>query len=161
MLTKREEVILRIWRLLTVKFVFLILLGGCVSLPSDFKEPGVSVISVTPKISNGISPQFDIKLRVTNPNREALSIAGLAYTIHISGNKVIEGVANELPNIAAYGEADVTLNATANLFSGFKLLTDLLDNPTAPVDYEFNAQIDIGPFYPMINIKRAGVLSLN
>ncbi|MCP4979767.1 MAG: hypothetical protein GY935_04640, partial [Gammaproteobacteria bacterium] len=67
----------------------------------------------------------------------------------------------ELPNIAAYGEADVTLNATANLFSGFKVLTDLLDNPTAPVDYEFNAQIDVGTFNPMINLKRAGVLSLN
>jgi hypothetical protein len=30
-----------------------------------------------------------------------------------------------------------------------------------PVDYEFKAQIDVGTFYPMIDVIRVGVLSFN
>jgi LEA14-like dessication related protein len=116
---------------------------------------------VKPVVTNSFSPRFDILLRVTNPNRTELSIVGLTYTIHLAGNKIIEGVANQLPEIAPYGEADVTLQATADLFGGFSLLGDLLNNPTAPVDYEFNAQIDVGTFYPMINVNKVGELSLN
>lgn len=147
-------------RLIIVYLVFLMIPVGCATLPSDFKEPGVSVVSVTPTLSDGIAPEFDIKLHVTNPNRSALAIAGLSYTIHLAGNKVVEGVASELPEIAPYGEADVKLHATADLLGGFKLLTGMLANPTDPVDFEFNAQIDIGTFYPMINVNKVGVISL-
>lgn len=148
-------------RSLSMSLVLMVLVGGCVSMPSDFKQPGVSVVSVKPLVTNGLTPRFDILLRVTNPNRTELSIVGLTYTIHLAGNKVVEGAANQLPEIPPYGEADVTLQATPDLFGGFSLLSGLLNNPTAPVDYEFRAQIDVGTFYPMIDVNRAGVLSFN
>ena len=147
-------------RLGFIHLAFLFLVGGCATLPTDFKEPGISVVSVTPRILNGVAPEFDIVLHVTNPNRSALDIAGLSYTINLSGSKVIEGVANDLPEIAPYGEADVKLSATADLFSSLQVLAGLLANPTSPVEFEFNAEIDIGSFYPMINVNRVGVISL-
>lgn len=147
-------------RLGFIHLAFLLLVGGCATLPSDFKQPGISVVSVTPRILNGVAPEFDIVLRVTNPNRSALDIAGLSYTINLSGSKVIEGVANDLPEIAPYGEANVRLGATADLFSSLQVLTGLLADPTSPVEFEFNAEIDIGSFYPMISVNRVGVISL-
>ena len=151
---------IRAGRLLIVQLVILLCIGGCATLPSDFKEPGVSVLSVTPRILNGAAPEFDIVLRVTNPNRKALDIVGLSYTIDLVGNRVIEGVASDLPEIAPYGEADVKLSATADLFGGLRVLSRLLTNPAEPVDFEFNAEIDVGTFYPMINVNRSGVISL-
>jgi len=151
---------IQVVRLLVIQLTVLLFLGGCATLPSDFKEPGVSVVSVTPRIMNGAAPEFDIVLRVTNPNRKALAIAGLSYTIDLVGNRVIEGVANDLPEIAPYGEAEVKLNASADLFGGLRVLSRLFSSPTDPVDFEFNAQIDIGTFYPMINVNRSGVISL-
>ncbi len=147
-------------RLLVVHLLVLFLASGCATLPSDFKEPGVSLVSVTPRILNRIAPEFDIVLRVTNPNRSALEIAGLSYTIHLERIKVIEGVANDLPKVPAYGEAEVKLSATADLFGGLQVLGGLLTDPTEPVDFEFNAQLDLGTFYPMININKTGVISL-
>ena len=147
-------------RSVAVYLAISLFIGGCATLPSDFKEPGITVVSVTPRILNGVAPEFDIVLRVTNPNRTELSIVGLSYTIDLVGNQVIEGVASDLPKIAPYGEADVKLNATADLFGGLKVLSKLLANPTRPVDFEFNAQIDIGTFYPMINVNRSGEISL-
>jgi LEA14-like dessication related protein len=144
----------------TTKLLLLtILLTGCVSIPSDFKDPGVSLKSITPRIAGGITPEFDIVLRVTNPNRVALEVKGLTYTLHLRGNKIIDGIANNIPEIAAYGEADVSLNARTDLFGGIALLADFLNSPGAPVSYEFNAEVDVGTFYPMVKVQKSGELS--
>ena len=146
------------------RFLFMLcavlLLAGCATLSSDFKEPGVSLVSITPQIKNLFAPEFDVVLHVTNPNREALNIAGLSYTVHLQGNKLIEGVANELPVIDAYGEADISLRATADLMGGISLISDFLNTPGEQFDYEFNADIDLGALYPMVRVQRSGVISL-
>ena len=147
-------------RIFVAQLAILLAIGGCATLPSDFREPGVSVLSVTPRILDGAAPEFDIVLRVTNPTRKALDIVGLSYTTDLVGTRVIEGVASDLPAIAPYGEADVKLSATADLFGGLRVLSRLLTSPAEPVDFEFNAEIDVGTFYPMINVNRSGVISL-
>jgi LEA14-like dessication related protein len=143
-----------------LRYSVFLLLTACVSLPSDFKEPSVSLVSITPQITNLFAPEFDIVLQVTNPNREALDVAGLSYTIHLQGKKLITGVANNLPEIAAYGEADISLHATADLIGGISLLGDLLNQPSDQVEFELNAEIDLGTLYPMIRVQRSGVISL-
>jgi len=135
-------------------------LAACVSIPSDFKEPGVTLVSIKPQLRNLFAPQFDVVLEVTNPNREALEIAGLSYTIHLQGVQLVQGVATELPRIAAYGKAEVRLNATADLAGGISLISDLLLHPREQVDFELNANIDLGTFYPMVKIQRRGMISL-
>jgi len=138
----------------------LLLLTACVSLPADFKDPTVSLVSITPQVSNLFAPEFEVVLHVTNPNRKALDIVGLSYTVHLQGNKLIEGVANELPVVAAYGEADISLHATADLMGGISLLGDLLNQPSDQVEFELNAEIDLGTLYPMIRVQRSGMISL-
>jgi LEA14-like dessication related protein len=134
------------------------LLLACATIPSDFEKPAVSVTSFKPINSGGITPQFEIVLHVTNPNREALAIEGMSYTIHLEGNKVMSGVSNDLPTIEPYGEADVTLNATANLLGGFKLLTGLMNSQKENIDYEFKAKLDVGTFMPRISVVKKGTL---
>jgi LEA14-like dessication related protein len=134
----------------------LVVLAGCATLPSNFKQPGVSVVSITPRVLNSMTPEFDILLRVSNPNREALEISGLTYQVLLAGSKVVEGVANDLPRIEAYGEEDVTLFARADLVGTLDLLKRLLENPGVPVDYKFSAEIDIGALYPTIRVERFG-----
>ena len=138
-----------------------LLLAGCLSLPEDFKQPGVTVVAVKPRVLNSMTPEFDIQLRVTNPNRKALEIAGLTYRIYLAGSKVVDGVANGLPRIEAYGEAEVMLHARADLFGSLGVLSRLMDEPGAPVDYRFDAEIDIGALYPTVKVERAGRFNLN
>jgi len=148
------------WQLRGLLCGVLLLLAACVSLPTDFKDPTVSLVSITPQVSNLFAPEFDVVLHVTNPNRKALDIVGLSYTVHLQGNKLIEGVANDLPVVAAYGEADISLHATADLMGGISLLSDLLNQPSNQVEFELNAEIDLGTLYPMIRVQRSGVISL-
>ena len=133
-----------------------VLLAACASLPADFKQPGVSVIAFKPRVLNSMTPEFDILLRVTNPNRKALHIAGLSYELRLAGSKVVEGVAGDLPRIEAYGEAEVMLRAHADLLGSLGVLSKLMEDPGGPLDYELIAEIDFGSFYPTVRVNRSG-----
>ncbi len=137
-----------------------LLLSACASLRSDFKQPGITVVAIKPRVLNSMTPEFDILLRVTNPNRSALEIAGLSYELRLAGSRVIEGVASELPRIEAYGEAEVMLRAHADLLGSLGVLSRLMDEPESAVEYEFNAELDLGTFYPTLKVTRSGALKL-
>lgn len=92
--------------------------------------------------------------------RIELSIKGLAYTVHLSGHQVVDGVANDIPRIAAYGEAEVSASARADLFGGLGFLTALLSHPGEQIEYEFNAEIDLGALYQTVRVKCRGIISL-
>jgi LEA14-like dessication related protein len=142
-------------------YIFVIaLLGGCAGLQTDFKEPTVSVTSFRALPSEGMAPRFEIGLHVTNPNRRAIALEGLSYTVNIEGHQILTGVENELPVIEGYGEGDVTLTATADLFNSISLISDLLRQPRDSFTYEFVARLDLGGIYSDIPVEKKGQVSL-
>ena len=132
--------------------------AGCASLSPDFEEPSLQINSVRLVNFDGITPQFEIDLHIVNPNRVALDIKGLSYTLHLAGNPLVSGATSNLPVIAAYGEADVKIDASVSLLDGLQLMSKLLNEYQENLTYEFNAKLDLGSFYPTIPIKREGVL---
>ncbi|MDX1482151.1 MAG: LEA type 2 family protein [Woeseiaceae bacterium] len=111
--------------------------------------------------SNGALPAFDIGLRVTNPNRNALRLQGISYTVSLEGNQVIEGVGRDFPVIEAYGQEDIRITASANLFAGIRLFSDLLRSPRDSVDYTVEARLDLGGLRPSLRVRDEGSLSLS
>ena len=141
--------------------IMLLLLQGCTTLkPLDFEDPSVTVNSVKIVPSDGIAPKFEISLHVVNPNSIALPLRGVAYTVKIEGKQILNGVSNKMPEIAAYGDGDITLSATANLLTSVRLLASLMQRNQDQVAYEMNAKLDLGTFTPDIHVKEVGEISL-
>ena len=143
--------------------VFLALAGtlqACANLRPDYETPSVAVNSFRALPSDGTFPNFEIGLHIINPNRTALELKGISYTISLAGHEIIKGVSNQLPRIDAYGEGDVTLIAAANLFAGVGLLTDLMRGSQDSLDYEFEAKLDVGAFMPAIRVRESGQVSM-
>jgi LEA14-like dessication related protein len=126
-----------------------------------FETPTVTVKSVRALPSESVLPDFEIVLHVLNPNNEALKLSGVSYTVSLGGHDVVKGVGNDLPVIEGYGEADLTLTASANLFAGIGLLRDMVSTTGDQIDYEFEAKLDPGPLSPSIRIRDSGEISLN
>ena len=133
--------------------------GGCASLPPDFEVPTLQINSVRPINFDGFTPRFEIDLHIVNPNRDALELKGLSYTLHLSGRQVVSGATKNLPVVAAYGEADFKIDAKVSLLDGLQLLSKLMSEYQENINYEFKAKLDLGRFYPTIPITREGVLS--
>lgn len=143
--------------------VFLFYISGCTSLQPGYEPPVVSITSFeSVPTPGGMTPQFQIGIHIINPNRSALDLKGISYTIALEGHKVMTGVSNQLPRIEPYGEGDVLLNASVNLFSSIAFFADLLrDKRKEYISYTLNAKLDAGSFHPLIRLVKKGELSLN
>ncbi|MFH2060915.1 MAG: LEA type 2 family protein [Pseudomonadota bacterium] len=141
--------------------VFLIMTVGCASLQSGYETPVVTITSFEPIPTNGF-PQFKIGLHIVNPNRTPLELKGVSYTIALEGHKILTGVSNKLPHIEAYGEGDIELNASVDLFSSIGFFSDLIKNHQRETfAYSFTAKLDAGTFHPLIRVAKEGKFSLS
>ncbi len=126
---------------------------------ADYDPPGITLTSFRLLPSTGISPRFEIGLQIINTNSQPLPLAGVAYDVSIENEKILRGVANDLPTIEAYGEANIVLEANANIMGGVKLIGSLINSPRDSIKYTFNAKLDVGSFGPPIRIVEEGHFS--
>ncbi len=141
-------------------FFWLVLLTGCASIIPQLDPPKVSIESFTSLPSPGGAPRFEIKLRVANPNKQTLDIAGISYSVELLGREVISGVTNDVPTIEGYSEEIVTLEAGLQLFQLLRLLSDLGGTQADALDYRFSAKIDFNGFVPTQRIEETGEITL-
>ncbi|MFH0730047.1 MAG: LEA type 2 family protein [Pseudomonadota bacterium] len=133
-------------------------ISGCAQMQFNYETPTVSLNSFRILPSEGMGPRFEIGLHVVNPNRSALALQGIAYTVIIEGHRILTGVANDLPVIDGYGEGDILLNATADLFNSINLITNMVKDRRESVAYELDAKLDVGGFRPNIHVEKRGEL---
>lgn len=145
---------------LIVSLLCLLALTGCATLTADLDPPTVTVENVESLPGSGSTPRFLITLRITNPNKQALDIVGVSYSLALLNKEVISGVTNEVPRIEAYSEETVKLEAGIRLFELLRLLAGLGLEKTDELEYKFQAKIDFEGFMPTQRVEEAGVISL-
>lgn len=141
-----------------VTFAWLALLAGCASL-GDYDQPTVDVIGIQPETREG-QQGFVIRLRITNPNATALAFDGISYRLSVAGHDLVTGVANDLPEIAGYGQADVSLSAVPSVLGGLALLAELMSRPVDALDYRLSIKLDPAGRIGAFRIEREGKIDL-
>ena len=140
--------------------LIILIVNGCATIQSDYETPSVIISDFRALPSDGIAPKFQIGLHIVNPNRTTLDLHGLSYSVALEGHKILAGVSNDLPVIEAYGEGDITLVATTDLFGGFSLLADLMNQQRDSFSYLLKVKMDVGGFHPNIHVNKEGSISL-
>ena len=143
-----------------IPLVFSLFFSGCSLLHSGYEVPSVNITTFRALPTQSFAPSFEIGLHIVNPNRSSLTLDGIYYTIDIEGHRLLEGVANQLPAIAAYGDSDIVLESTANIVNSLRLIADLSQQPRHKFNYKLTAKLDIGTFRPSIKITKEGEISL-
>lgn len=141
--------------------VTILMIAGCATLQTDYETPSVNVSAIRALPSESIAPQFEIGLHIINPNRDALKLHGIAYSLRLEGYKILTGVANDLPVIDGYGEGDVTLIATTSLLSGIRFFADLMNTQRDVIAYDLRAKLDLGGLRPNIHVIEKGEINLS
>jgi LEA14-like dessication related protein len=137
-----------------------LMLSGCASITPDLDPPKVTLESFRALPTQGSAPRFEIKLRVVNPNKQTLDIAGISYSVELLDKELISGVTNDIPIIEGYSEEVVTLEAGLQLFQLMRLLTSLGSNASDSLEYRFSAKIDFNGFVPTQRIEETGEITL-
>ena len=145
----------------TVVLLAAVILTGCASLVADRDPPKVSMESFRSLPGASGAPRFEIKLRVQNPNKEPLNIAGISYGIEVLGKELVSGVTNDVPHIDAYSDGVVTLDASLQMFQLLRLLASLGTAPTDALNYRFTAKIDFEGLVPTQRVEETGQIDLS
>lgn len=135
-------------------------IAGCASFSFWQQKPIIMVTNFQVLTSADLAPNFKIGLHIINPNRMALELEGLYYTIAIDGHEIVEGVSNRLPTIGAYDVGDLEIEAKANMINSLRLIADLVHNARDSYNYTLKAEISVGMFVPSIHVIKEGTVSL-
>ena len=139
----------------------MIFLAACAGLTPNYEKPQVNVTSFTlAPDSSGLAPRFNIGLQVINPNRTALPLVGMNYSVEVEGNRILSGAEPNLPRIEGYSSADIVIQASPDLFGSARLLNQLLSGQRDELSYLFKARLDVGTLMPYINIEEEGSFGL-
>ncbi|GAA0696168.1 hypothetical protein GCM10009104_25160 [Marinobacterium maritimum] len=138
------------------------LLSGCAGLQPGYEPPRLEVTGVRlDPSSRGAVPQFLIGLRVINPNRQSLQLDGISYNLYLQDQRVLSGVARDLPDVAGYGDQAIEVSATPALFGSIRLLTELMNSPQLKaLDYRVEAKLDGGGLQWPVRVEEEGQLPL-
>ena len=132
-----------------------------VAVSFEHLPPKISLVSFKSLPGNSAAPRFEIKLRIINPNKQALDIAGISYSVELLDKELITGVANDVAPIAGYGEGVVTLEAGLQLLELLRLMASLGSAGSEPLAYRFSAKIDFNGFIPTQRVEESGEISLD
>ncbi len=143
--------------------LLVLLCSACASMGTGeaLDPPTVSLQSIRPVSGSGATPDFEITLRVVNPNNHSLNIAGVAYDVEVEGHELVSGVSNDIPRIDAYSEENVTLSASVNVFPLLRLLADVTSNEARTLEYQLKAKIDFEGLVPTQRISETGEIDLS
>lgn len=135
------------------------LLQGCAALTPNYEMPGVSVGYIKPLSADGVSLGFEIGLWVTNPNDAALELEGASYSVKLDDYEILTGVSNELPVIDGYAQAEIVINARADLVRSMQFARSLTTNPRDSFAYEFNLKLSTDNLFAPIYVTDTGTMN--
>lgn len=141
----------------SLMILLLLSLAGCASWLDSYEKPQVSITSFSlDPASQSVSPTFLIGLRVVNPNRSALPINGMSYSLEVEQQRILSGAEPNLPEVPAYGTTEFTVRASPDLLGSARLISQLLSGQRDSLHYRFSAKFDVGRLLPFITLEEEG-----
>ena len=91
------------WPTLLLAALGALLLAACAALPG--RDPlRVELVGIEPIEGQGLELRLAVKLRVQNPNEEAVEYDGAALDLEVNGKSLAYGVSDQRGSVPRYGE---------------------------------------------------------
>jgi LEA14-like dessication related protein len=114
--------------------VTLAVLAGCATTPK--MEPlGVTLSDIVPAQMGILEQQFQVKLRVQNPNNFDIPLEGVSYRIDLNGKPFAKGVGKQSVTIPKFGEEVLDVTAVSGLSGVLAQFAQLQKGPPEKLSY--------------------------
>ena len=98
-----------------VMLVVAAVVSGCAGLPSGMQAPSITVADLGIGNAGLFEQQFNLKLRVQNPNPDEFRIDGIAFELDINDQPFARAVGNQVLIVPRYGSAFLQVEAVSTL----------------------------------------------
>lgn len=114
-------------------------LAACSTL--GLQKPQVSLVDIRPAASTLLEQNFDLVLRLQNPNRLPLSASGLSFELSVAGEHLANGVSNQAISVPALGESEIKVRVHTSLGSWLKQLGRVLQGD-GKLEYQLQGRLE-------------------
>ena len=92
-----------------------VLLAGCAGLPPGAQAPSVTIADFGLGSASVFEQQFNLKLRIQNPNPDEFRVDGMAFDLEINDQPFAKGVGNQSVTVPRYGSGFMAVDAVSTL----------------------------------------------
>ena len=140
----------------------LVLLSSCASMNFEYEEPSIELVSLKILPAKGFEQNFEVGLKLTNPNNFELPFNGISYQLFVAGEVLAHGVTSNIPTVPAYGESRFKIPVSTSLFRGIKVVRALLKTQQQNINYQLQADLNIDiPLMPTFSVIQEGIIPLS
>ncbi len=115
------------------------LLSGCANLSRPKPEVQLADIQPTDKATL-FEQEFEVTLRISNPDRQPLSAQGLRFSVSLDGNDFARGASSKPFSIPALGNDTIKVMLHTSLAGWLKQLGKLASGKTA-LSYQIDGTV--------------------
>ena len=99
----------------SAQLLSLIVVAACTALPPSANRVDVTLANIAPKDVGLLEQQYQVDLRIQNPNDTPMLIEGCSYLIEINGKPFARGVSDQSVTVPRFGQVVVSATAVSNL----------------------------------------------
>lgn len=123
-----------------------LLLAACAALPG--RDPlRVDVAGIEPIEGQGLELRLAVKLRVQNPNDDAVEYDGAALELEVNGKTLATGVSDQRGSVPRYGERVLVVPVSISALNAVRQALMLADGTTRDsVPYVLRGKLAGGAF---------------
>lgn len=118
----------------------LALAAGCAGF--GLREPlAVNVVGLEPMAGQGMEGRFLVKLRVQNPNEQALDYDGVSVELDVRGSRLATGVSDATGTVPRFGEAVIEVPVSVPVSAMVRQAIGLATGDRTKVDYRLRGRL--------------------
>jgi LEA14-like dessication related protein len=118
-------------------------LAGCAGLPPGAQAPSVTIADFGIGNAGLFEQQFDLKLRIQNPNPEEFRVDGIAFELEINDQLFARGVGNQAVTVPRYGSGFMQVEAVSTLGSLVKQFARVAQDGKPVFKYRIKGSLSI------------------
>lgn len=118
-------------------------LSGCAGLPAGMEAPGVTIADFGAGGGGFFEQQFNLKLRVQNPNSSELKIDGVSFALEVNDAPFATGVGNQSVTVARYGSAFLPVEAYSSLGGMVRQIGGFLQGDKRGLRYRIRGNLSL------------------
>lgn len=139
--------------------LLLLTLNACALLPN--RDPlNINVVGIEPLPGQGLEVRLAVKLRLQNPNENAIEYSGVALDLDVNGKLLASGVSDQQGTIGRFSEAVLVVPVSVSAFAALRQAVGLTQSQSLDnLPYTLRGKLAGGLFGTM-RFKDSGVLNL-
>ncbi|MDB5809923.1 MAG: Water Stress and Hypersensitive response domain protein [Betaproteobacteria bacterium] len=128
---------------LAVSFFAAAILAGCAGLPPGMQPPSVTIADFGVGNAGLFEQQFNLRLRIQNPNPDEFKIDGMAFDLDINEQPFAKAVGNQIVTVPRYGSGFMQAEAVSTLGGLLRQFGRFIEGNRATFKYRIKGVLSI------------------